>query len=420
MLGVLALADDLGLARVSGTLRQRPAPPRHRATDTTTGTTSGPVRTASRPSAPWSSSTDRERVADLAGVPVEQLRQVAELIGTGKKVMLLSARGAEQHSKGTDTVSALINLALALGLPGKPGSGYGCLTGQGNGQGGREHGQKADQLPGYRMITDPAAREHVAAVWGIPADSIPGPGVSAAELLDSLGQPGGPKAMFLLGSNPVVSAPDTATVTERLRSLDLLVALDLVLSESAALADVVLPITQWAEETGTMTNLEGRVLLRNKAVEPPDGRPLRPRDPQRPRPRLDAPGHWPDEPEAVFDELARASAGGKADYSGITYQAITDNDGVFWPCSASTAATEPAGTPRMFGERFATPDGRANFIAVEHRPAAEERDGDYPLYLTTGRVLAQYQSGAQTRRIKALNDREPTPSSNCTPTSPRC
>ena len=346
-------------------------------------------------------------VADLTGVPVAQLELVADLIGTGKKVMLLSARGAEQHSKGTDTVTALINLALALGLPGRPGSGYGCLTGQGNGQGGREHGQKADQLPGYRMITDPAAREHVASVWGVAADSLPGPGVSAAELLDSLGQPGGPKAMFLLGSNPVVSAPDTITVTERLRSLDLLVALDLVLSESAALADVVLPITQWAEETGTMTNLEGRVLLRNKAVDPPVGVRSDLEILNDLAARLGAPGNWPDEPEAVFNELARASAGGKADYSGITYQAIAANDGVFWPCPAATAGSEPAGTPRMFLERFATPDGRANFIAVEHRPVAEERDGDYPLYLTTGRVLAQYQSGAQTRRIKALNDREP-------------
>ena len=349
-----------------------------------------------------------ERVAEITGVPIVQLREVAHLIGTGDRVMLLSARGAEQHSKGTDTVSALINLALALGLPGKPGSGYGCLTGQGNGQGGREHGQKADQLPGYRMITDAAAREHVAGVWGVSPDSLPGPGLSAAELLDSLGRPGGPRGMFLLASNPVISAPDSISVTARMRSLDLLVAFDLVLSESAALADVVLPVTQWAEETGTMTNLEGRVLLRTKALEPPPGVRSDLEVLAELAARLGAPGSWPSEPEAVFAELARASAGGNADYSGITYQAITDQDGVFWPCPAGPSG-QPAhpGTPRMFTERFATADGRANFVAVEHRPVAEERDEEFPLYLTTGRVLAQYQSGAQTRRIKQLNDREP-------------
>jgi nitrite reductase (NADH) large subunit len=349
-----------------------------------------------------------ERVARITGVAIEQLREVADLIGTRTKVMLLSARGAEQHSKGTDTVSALINLALALGLPGRPGSGYGCLTGQGNGQGGREHGQKADQLPGYRMITDAAARDHVARVWGVGPDSLPGAGLSAAELLDALGRPHGPKALFLLASNPVISAPDTIRVTERMRSLDLLVAFDLVLSESAALADVVLPVTQWAEETGTMTNLEGRVLRRNKALDPPPGVRSELEVLSELATRLGAPGNWPSEPEAIFDELARASAGGNADYSGITYQAIAEHDGVFWPCPAVPSGQPPhLGTPRMFTERFATSDGRANFIAVEHSPVAEERDDEFPLYLTTGRLLAQYQSGAQTRRIKALNDHEP-------------
>jgi len=348
-----------------------------------------------------------KRVARITGVPVEQLQEVAELIGTSAKVMLLSARGAEQHSKGVDTVSALINLALALGLPGKPGSGYGCLTGQGNGQGGREHGQKADQLPGYRMITDPAAREHVAPIWGVTPDDLPGPGVSAFELLDALGQPGGPRAMFLLGSNPVVSAPDSNRVTDRMRSLDLLVAFDMVLSESAALADVVLPVTQWAEETGTMTNLEGRVLLRNRAVPAPAGVRSDLDILSDLAERLGAPGVWSTDPETVFAELALASAGGKADYSGITYAGITQNDGMFWPCPAPASGEPVVDTPRMFSDSFPTSDGRARFIAVEHRPVAEERDDAFPLYLTTGRVLAQYQSGAQTRRIKPLNDREP-------------
>src|SRR5206468_3014167 len=144
-------------------------------------------------------------------------------LATVDRAVILTARGAEQHAKGTDTVSAFINLALALGLPGRPGSGYGCLTGQGNGQGGREHGQKADQLPGYRKIDDPAARAHVAGVWGVSAEELPGPGPSAYELLDSLGTSHGPKALLVFGSNVVVSAPRAGHVAERLESLELLV-----------------------------------------------------------------------------------------------------------------------------------------------------------------------------------------------------
>jgi assimilatory nitrate reductase catalytic subunit len=344
-----------------------------------------------------------DRVAELTGVPARQVRDVAERIARAERVILLTARGAEQHSKGVDTVSALINLALALGLPGRPGSGYGCLTGQGNGQGGREHGQKADQLPGYRDIRDPAAREHVGKVWGISPDDLPGPGTSAFELLDELGTERGPRALFLVGSNPVVSAPDSTRVSQRLASLDLLVVHDIVLSESAALADVVLPVTQWAEETGTMTNLEGRVLLRRQAMPAPDGVRSDLQILSDLARRLNAPGEWSDDPETVFDELRRASSGGIADYTGITYRGIADRDGMFWPCPAPGHP----GTPRLFMETFPTPDGRARFIGVEHRPVAEPTDADYPLLLTTGRVLAHYQSGAQTRRIRALNAAAP-------------
>ncbi|MEV0146123.1 MULTISPECIES: molybdopterin-dependent oxidoreductase [unclassified Nonomuraea] len=344
-----------------------------------------------------------ERVERITGVPVPRMRQAVRALASAERGVVLTGRGAEQHAKGTDTVTAFINLALALGLPGRPGSGYGCLTGQGNGQGGREHGQKADQLPGYRKIDDPAAREHVARVWGVSPEDLPGPGRSAYELLDALGTPEGPRALLLFGSNPVVSAPRSGHVTDRLRALDLLVVADVVLSETAAMADVVFPVTQWAEETGTMTNLEGRVLLRRQAVAPPDG--VR-SDLELLQGLAKRFGHaYSADPREVFDELRRASAGGIADYAGITYERIEEEKGVFWPCPSP----EHPGTPRPFLDRFATPDGRARFVAVEHRPAAEEIDEDYPLYLTTGRVLAQYQSGAQTRRIAPLAEAAPEP-----------
>jgi assimilatory nitrate reductase catalytic subunit len=341
-----------------------------------------------------------ERVERVTGVPADELRVLARLLGGAGRVTVLTARGAEQHATGTDTVLAWINLTLALGQPGTPYAGYGCLTGQGNGQGGREHGQKSDQLPGYRMIDDPSARAHVAAVWGVPPADLPGKGRSAYELLDALGTDTGPRALLVFGSNIVVSAPNANHVSTRLDALDLLVVADVVLSETAARADVVLPVTQWAEETGTMTNLEGRVVLRRQAMRVPVGVRSDLDIISGLAERLRSPVPFATDPEEVFAELARASAGGGADYAGITYDRIRDEQGVFWPCPAP----DHPGTPRMFLEAFATPDGRARFHPVEHRGAAEQPCAAYPVHLTTGRVLGQYQSGAQTRRVRDLAD----------------
>ncbi|MFF7947100.1 molybdopterin oxidoreductase family protein [Streptomyces griseorubiginosus] len=417
-----------------------------------------------------------EYVERITGVSVPQLRETVRMFCEPESAMVLTARGPEQQSKGTDTVSAWINLCLATGRAGRPYSGYGCLTGQGNGQGGREHGQKADQLPGYRKLDDPAARAHVAEVWGVDPDSLPGPGRSAYELLDALGTD--IRSLLLMGSNPVVSAPRAAHIEERIKSLDFLAVCDVVLSETAALADVVLPVTQWAEETGTTTNLEGRVLLRRKAISPPDGIRSDLEVLHELADRLGVEKGFPTDPEEVFEELRRASAGGPADYSGITYRRLAEENGVFWPCpSADTAAgpgptenttagprptqnttswphptqnttsgprptqnttsgprptqnttsgprptentavgsrptedtTAHPGTPRLFLDRFAHPDGRARFVPVSHRAVAEEPDAEYPVLLTTGRVVAQYQSGAQTRRVDELNAAAPGP-----------
>ncbi|AMW10343.1 nitrite reductase [Streptomyces qaidamensis] len=360
-----------------------------------------------------------EYVERITGVSVPQLRETVRLFCEPESAMVLTARGPEQQSKGTDTVGAWINLCLATGRAGRPLSGYGCLTGQGNGQGGREHGQKADQLPGYRKLDDPAARAHVAEVWGVDPDSLPGPGRSAYELLDALGTD--IRSLLLMASNPVVSAPRAAHIEERIRSLDFLAVCDVVLSETAALADVVLPVTQWAEETGTTTNLEGRVLLRRRAITPPEGIRSDLEVMHELAARLGVEKGFPTDPEEVFEELRRASAGGAADYSGITYRRLAEENGVFWPCPAEAADVSegavPAGeapavhpgTPRLFLDRFATPDGRARFVPVSHRAIAEEPDDEYPVLLTTGRVVAQYQSGAQTRRVAELNAAAPGP-----------
>lgn len=343
-----------------------------------------------------------ERVQSTTGVPALTLRRLARRLAAGGNVYILTGRGVEQHVDGTDTATAAINLALLLGLPGRLGSGYGTLTGQGNGQGGREHGQKCDQLPGYRKITDPEARAHVARVWGVSPSEIPGPGVPAVELLRSLGEPGGVRALLVHGSNLVVSSPNIANVRERIAALDLLVVCDFFLSETAALADVVLPITQWAEEEGTMTSLEGRVIRRRRAISPPAGV----RDElwiltELAR-RLECTATFDTEPELVFEELRLASEGGIADYSGIDYAMLDRGEAVYWPYPRGGT-----GTPRLFADRFAHPDGLARLVAVSVRSSAHPAPRPGELTLVTGRLLEHYQSGAQTRRVPELADAQP-------------
>nr|WP_246241764.1 molybdopterin oxidoreductase family protein [Flexivirga aerilata] len=350
-----------------------------------------------------------ERVERVAGIPVDELRAAAELFaaaapaGGGAGAFLLTGRGAEQHAHGTDTVTAAINLALALGLVGRTGSGYGCVTGQGNGQGGREHGQKADQLPGYRRIDDPAARAHVGAVWGIDPDSLPGVGLPAVELLDALGRPGGPRVLFVHGANPAVSGPDAGRVRERLSALDLLVVADFVPSETARLADVVLPVPQWAEEEGTMTSLEGRVLRRRRAVPSPDDVRDELQIWHDLAEMLGSPVAFETDPELVMQELARASAGGVADYGGVSHDRLDGEESIFWPCPDG----QHPGTPRLFLDRFATPSGRARMVPVTPRPVDDDLRPDAPIHLVTGRLLQHYQSGAQTRLVPELMRGEP-------------
>jgi assimilatory nitrate reductase catalytic subunit len=351
-------------------------------------------------------SCDPAYVERLTGVPLEQQVRAVRTLAEAESSMVLSGRGSEQQSKGTDTVLALINLMLALGQVGKPASGYGCLTGQGNGQGGREHGQKADQLPGYRLIENPEHRAAIAKVWGIDPSELPGKGKSAYELLDALGPEGGVRGLLVFGSNVVVASPNAANIEKKLAKLDLLVVCDAFENETSEAAHVVLPVAQWAEEEGTMTNLEGRVILRQRVHAPPEGV------------RTDieilcalaerlgvARGFQFESAERVFDELRAATAGAKADYSGLSYEKLKREQGVFWPCPSA----DHPGTPRLFSEEFAHPDGRARFHAVPYRPAAEVPDSEYPLYFTTGRYKEHYNSGAQTRRVDALLEAQPGP-----------
>ncbi|MCU1633192.1 MAG: nitrite reductase, partial [Micrococcaceae bacterium] len=267
---------------------------------------------------------------------------------------------------------------------------------------GREHGQKADQLPGYRKITDPAARAHVASVWNVPEHAIPGPGLPAVELLASLGRPGGTRCLFVHGANIAVSAPNASTVMDGLRSLDLLVVSDFFLSETAAMADVVLPVLQWAEEEGTVTNLEGRILRRRPAVLPPTGARSELWIMQELARLLDAPSLFSEDPSTMFDELARASAGGLADYSGLDYAVLDAEAPAYWPYPSGST-----GTPRLFLDSFAHPSGHAVLVPVSPRIDANAARVPAPLLLATGRLLEHYQSGTQTRRVPELLAAQP-------------
>lgn len=347
-----------------------------------------------------------EYAARIAGVPPSMIVRAAELWGPAKTSFLLHARGIEHHTKGVDNCLAAINLVVATGRIGKEGCGYAMITGQGNGQGAREQGQKTDQLPGARDIENPEHRRHIAEVWGVPEESIPHKGLSAVPLVEAIHK-GEIRGLMLLCFNPMVSLPDQTFIREALEKLEFFVVLDFFMSETARYADLVLPAALMEEDDGTTTNVEGRVIRHRRAVAPPEGVKEDWRIVCELARRLGAGDKFQFETSAeIFEELRRASRGGTADYYGITWDKIDRHDGIFWPCPSE----DHPGTPRLYeGARFAHPDGKAHLQVVEWRPAAEEPDAEYPLVLTTGRVVAHYLSGTQTRRIGGLVDQTPQP-----------
>lgn len=337
----------------------------------------------------------------LTGVSEATIIQIAQWYGQADTAMLLTARGIEQQAQGVHNVLSCLNLVLASGKIGRPGCGYGAITGQANGQGGREHGQKADQLPGYRSIENVEDRQHIASLWGISEQSLPGKGKSAYELFEAMAD-NEIKGLFILASNPIVSSPNSNFVKDAFRKLDLIVVTDLFLTETAEMADVVLPGSAWTEAFGTITNLEGRVLLRNKAQDLPglaqeDWRIL-----------CDLAAEMGkgeyfrySSAEEVFNDLRVASSGGKADYAGITYERIQKEQGVFWPCPSESGP----GTQRLFTRRFAHPHGKAVFHPVRYVDPAPTEDSAYPYVLSTGRVVSHYLTGVQTHRTRFLHEK---------------
>lgn len=344
--------------------------------------------------------------ARITGVPAAGIVRAAEMWAAAERSMLLHARGIEHHTKGVENVLSCINLVLATGRLGKPGCGYGTLTGQGNGQGGREHGQRCNQLPGGRDIANPRHRQEIAEVWRVAETDIPHTGLTAVELMDAIDRRE-IRGLLSLSFNPLVSLPDTAKTRAALEKLEFYVAIDPFMSETARHADVILAGSLHEEDEGTVTTGEGRVVRIRQAVRPPAQARTDWEIIVELAQRLGKELLFPyAEPEDIFRELCRASQGGPVDYAGLSYDKIEKSNGVFWPCPTRTHP----GTPRLFEDgRFAHPDGRAKFHPVTYRPPDEDVDEDYPIIMTSGRVVSQYLSGTQTRRIGPLVDQYPGP-----------
>ncbi len=356
------------------------------------------------------------KTAEVTGIAERSIRQAAEWWGTASSSFLMHARGIEHHTHGVQNCLGAINIVLASGRIGREGCGYGTITGQGNGQGGREHGQKCDQLPGARDIENPSHRAHMAQFWGITPEELPRAGVDAYEMFRRIGR-GEIKGMLSICFNPMVSLPDTTFVKWMLERLEFFVVIDFFMSETSRHADIVLPGSLHEEDEGTVTSAEGRVIKINKAIDCPgdarqDWRIIQDIAKALGRER----GFTFGSPNEIFQELRGASAGGIADYSGITYEKIEQNMGVFWPCPSE----DHPGTPRLFEKGswnpiakgagpYYFPDGRARFNVAPYSPPAEDVDVDFPVILTTGRVVSQFLSGNQTRRIGPLVDQTPEP-----------
>ena len=349
---------------------------------------------------------DLERVADRTGVPPAAIEQAAKMFATADRAIALHARGLEHHSKGVENCSAVINLCLATGHLGREGCGPAMITGQGNGQGGREHGQKCDQLPGQRSIADPAAREHVARVWGISPDELPQAGYSAVEIMEAIHR-GEIKGLLSICFNPLVSLPDAGYTREALEKLEFFGVIDFFMSETAQHADVVFAGSLQEEEEGVVCSAEGRVIHIQQAVTPPGNARLDSRIVCDLAKQLGKERFFRfSRPREIFDELREASRGGIADYGGITYERLDKELGVFWPCPTP----DHPGTPRLFdGGVSMHADGKCRFLATPWRESGDPVDDDFPLFLTTGRVVSQYLSGTQTRRIGALVEQYPEP-----------
>jgi formate dehydrogenase major subunit len=328
-----------------------------------------------------------EASAGVTGVPAADVRRAARLYATGGRAAIYYGLGVTEHSQGSTTVMAMANLAMATGNIGHPGAGVNPLRGQNNVQGSCDMGSFPHELPGYRHVSDDATRDAFGALWGV--DLAAEPGLRIPNMLDEA-VAGRFKGLYIQGEDPAQSDPDTQHVTAGLRAMDCVVVQDLFLNETAKYAHVFLPGASFLEKDGTFTNAERRISRVRKVMAPKAGYgdweatcmlaealgyPMRYRH-----------------PSEIMDEIAALTP----TFAGVSYAALDRLGSIQWPCNAAA----PEGTPTMHVDRFVRGLGR--FMLTDY-VAGEERTGArFPLVLTTGRILSQYNVGAQTRRTENL------------------
>ncbi|MHC4562843.1 MAG: formate dehydrogenase subunit alpha [Planctomycetota bacterium] len=332
-----------------------------------------------------------EFVTEITGVPWDDIQRAARCFVANSPGSIFYAMGITQHTHGTDNVLATSNLALLTGNVGKPSSGVNPLRGQNNVQGACDMAALPNVLPGYQKVTDKKVRKKFEAAWGVSLS--PDPGLTHVEIFDAVDR-GEIKAMVVVGENPMISEANSKHVAEAIEKLEFLVVQDIFLSETAQLADVVLPAGSFAEKDGTFTNTERRVQRVRKAIEPvgqarPDWK-ITCQIAQ----AMGKSGFDFADPSEIQDEIASLTP----IYAGITYDRLTDV-GLQWPCRTS----DDAGTQFLHGETFATPSGKGNFVPLTYRPSAEVPDDQYPLILTTDRSIFHFHTGTMTRNVVGMD-----------------
>ena len=330
-----------------------------------------------------------QKVEEISGIPAEDLVAAARIYAGSERASIVYCMGITQHSTGTDNVLSLANLAMLTGNVGKPGTGVNPLRGQNNVQGACDVGGLPNVYTGYQRVDSEEVAKKFEAAWGVEGLSRQ-PGLTLTEMMDKAAR-GELKALFIMGENPMVSDPDLGHVREALDKLEFLAVADIMENETLELSHVVLPAASFAEKDGTITNTERRVQRIRKAVEPVgDSRPdweivcalAR---------KMGASGFDFTSPEEVFEEIRKVTPS----YAGITYKRL-GTQGLQWPVPDE----DHPGTPILHAESF--PIGKGKFTPCEFREPAEMPDAEYPLLLTTGRLLFHYHTGTMTRRSPSL------------------
>ena len=346
-----------------------------------------------------------EAMAPICGIPAETLREVARAYARSRASMILWGMGVSQHIHGTDNVRCLIALSSITGQIGKPGSGLHPLRGQNNVQGASDAGLIPMMYPNYQRVTDAQAREWFEAFWGMPLD--PHPGYTVVEIMDkALADESDPhkiRGMYIMGENPAMSDPDLHHARQAMAGLQHMVVQDIFMTETAWLADVVLPATAWPEKTGSVSNTDRMVQLGRQAVQPPGQARADLWILQQMARGMGLDWHYegPDLGVAeVYEEMRQAM---HAAIGGIRWERLVRESSVTYPCLSE----DDPGSPTVFIDRFPTPDGRVTLVPADVIPANERPDADYPFVLITGRQLEHWHTGSMTRRARVLDAIEP-------------